>query len=131
MLMVFFLVFFFAVCTCIHNCAYLCTVCIYNIGNVHIHLCGQVYVWGVYHGKTLLSPVPTGFKQLDDVFASPRDPIAMWRNFVVGMLVDTYVHAYNHVIYTLYTYAVNLLLVTLSLVTLHKCENIKLVKAIA
>ena len=44
----------------------------------------QIYVWGSYYGKSVLSPVLTGFKQLDDVFSSVREPIAMWRNLVVG-----------------------------------------------
>jgi len=59
---------------------------------VHIQLFTQVYVWGLHHGKSLTSPVPTGFKQLDDVFASSREPIAMWKNLVIGMLMYLLAH---------------------------------------
>jgi len=55
--------------------------------HIYLQLFGKVYVWGNYHGKSLTSPVPTGFKQLDDVFSSPRDPIAMWRNLIIGMIM--------------------------------------------
>ena len=44
----------------------------------------QVYIWGRYFGKSIISPVLSSHKQLDNVFSSSTVPFAMWRNLTLG-----------------------------------------------